>query len=80
MEGGESWGGVQLRRHGVWGDVCLDAPPESDAEATVACRMLGYTGGRAWAGYQSKGYPYQMPRYSNIVHLINLDDFLLAFY
>jgi hypothetical protein len=37
------YGSVQVLRYGLWGDVCPD--DFTDNEATVACRMMGYSGG-----------------------------------
>lgn len=40
-----TWGLLGIQRYGLWGQVCTDNL--GDHEATVACRMLGYGGGRA---------------------------------
>ena len=48
----EMWGSVQVRRYGFWGDVCLD--DYTDKEAAVACRTMGFKGGRAYGGYDNK--------------------------
>lgn len=46
------WGSVQVRRYGFWGDVCLD--DYTDKEAAVACRTMGFKGGRAYGGYDNR--------------------------
>ena len=46
---------MQVSRHGFWGDVCLGE--YTDKEARVACRTMGFKGGRAYGGYNNK-YPY----------------------
>nr|KAG5703085.1 hypothetical protein BaRGS_012147 [Batillaria attramentaria] len=42
----DAWGMVEIQRHGLWGQVCMDKL--QDEEATVVCRMLGYHGGRGF--------------------------------
>lgn len=43
VDGGQTWGRVEIQHLGVWGHVC--ANEWSSVEATVVCRMKGFAGG-----------------------------------
>ncbi|XP_074649735.1 scavenger receptor cysteine-rich type 1 protein M160-like isoform X2 [Tubulanus polymorphus] len=51
IEGSMRFGKLGLKYYDVWGRICADG--WSDADASVACRQLGFQNGQAYTHYQT---------------------------
>ena len=45
---GTMWGEISVRKFGVWGQVCGSGTDWNDKSAKVACKQMGFAGGRAY--------------------------------
>ncbi|XP_033749618.1 deleted in malignant brain tumors 1 protein-like isoform X1 [Pecten maximus] len=48
LNGSRHWGEVNVRKHGVWGQVCSTGTEWNDLAARVVCRERGFVDGKAY--------------------------------